>query len=133
MSTYLGWTIVTMPTSPPAPASFEFALNSLVGVNTNPFTAQQQVYDWQANFTEASASYAAMTKAQAAAWVAFLKLAKGPLCVFQFPAAVCAAFPESLTTDGSTPRYWRLKSTQAKWSIKLGPIYGLTFEVREAL
>ncbi|MGA2270329.1 MAG: hypothetical protein ABSH44_17795 [Bryobacteraceae bacterium] len=132
MSTYLGWTVVSMPTSPPAPASLEFAHNAIAGANTNPFTAQQQVYDWQANWKEASVSMASMTAAQGALWAAFIESCDGVANVFQFLSGVCALFPNELTTDGTTPRYWRLKVNKVQWTIKGGKIYGLTFEIREA-
>ena len=131
MSTYLGWTIVSMPTDPPAPASLEFAHNAIAGASTNPFAAQQQTYDWQANWKEASVSMASMTAAQGALWAAFIESCDGVSNVFQFPAGVCALFPNELTKDGM-PRYWRLKDNKAQWTIKKGKFYSLTFEVREA-
>jgi hypothetical protein len=54
-------------------------------------------------------------------------------CVFQFPSPVCAAFPELYMADGTTPRYWRMKQNQVKWSIKVASIYGISFECREAM
>jgi hypothetical protein len=131
MPTYNGWTIVTMPTTP-WPAGIEVATNALVAANTNPFTAQQQFQDWNATFDELSVSLPPLTQTQAASWITFLRSCRGPMRVFQFPAGLAAAFPESLTSDGSTQRYWRLKSTQSKWSVKLAAIFGITFEVREA-
>jgi hypothetical protein len=133
MATYNGWSIVTMPTTPPAPASFEFALDSVTGVTTNPFSGQQQIQDWSASWLEASVSYASMHAAAANAWYWFLLSCKGPACVFTFPTAVCAQFPNELTTDGTTPRYWRLKGNQTKWGVKVGGFYSITFEIREAL
>jgi hypothetical protein len=131
MPTYLGWNVVTIPADPASPASFEFALNSIASVNTNPFTGQQQVYDWNANFMEASVSLQTLTQTQATNWVNFLKALKGINGVFQFGATVCAAYPESLT-NGTTPRYWRLKPGPSKWSVKLGSVYRIDFEIREA-
>lgn len=131
MPTYLGWTVITMPTDP-WPASMEFATNSLVAANTNPFTGQQQIQDWNAAYMEASVSLPPLTQTQAASWVAFLKACKGVTNVFQFPAGLAAAFPESLTSDGTAQRYWRLKTNQARWSLRQAAIYGITFEIREA-
>lgn len=134
MPTYNGWTVQTMPTSPAAPAGFEFRHNAIVGVTTNPFTGQQQINDWQASYMEASVSMPKMAAATAQAWVTFLKSLEGPACVFQFPGSVCSGFPLELTTDGSTPRYWRLKpGSPAHWQVGIGPVYSLTFEIREAI
>jgi hypothetical protein len=132
MPTYLGWTVVTMP-STPWPKSLELRDKYIAAASTNPFTGQQQVHDWAARWKELSASYPSMTQSQAANWVTFLESCNGIMNVFQFPSAVCAAFPESLTSDGTTPRYWRLKSNESGWGIKVGSIYSFTFECREAL
>jgi len=133
VSTYGGWLIITMPTDPPAPAGLEFQYNYIAGVSTNPFTGTQQVYDWQAGYWEASVSMPSMTKAQGQAWAAWLKSAKGPNCVFVLQSACVSDFPVELTTNGSTARYWRIKGNAVKWSIRKGKIYGLSFEIREAL
>jgi hypothetical protein len=61
-----------MPASP-WPKSLEVAVNHVVAVNTNPFTAQQQTQDWQAEYREISVSLPSMTKTQASAWVTFLQ------------------------------------------------------------
>lgn len=132
MSTYLGWDVVVMSSDLKWPKSVEAVDTSIVGANTNPYTAQQQTQDWQARWCEISVSYAALTQAQGEAIVAFLRSLNGMLKVFQFPAGFCAAFPSILTTDGSTPRYWRLKSNATKWSVGLGPVYSITYELREA-
>jgi len=131
MSTYNGWTIVTMP-STPWPAGVEFATNDIVASSTNPFTGAQQIQDWNARYMEGSISMQPLTQAQAADWVAFLKSCRGTKNVFQFPAGLAAAFPESFTSDGTAQRYWRLKTNQTRWSIKRASIYGITFEIREA-
>ena len=131
MSLYNGWTVVTMPDTP-APAAIEFARNDLVAANTNPFSGQQQVQDWQASYMEASVLMPPMPKAQAQTWIAFLVALHGMANVFTFPTALVASYPESLTTNGTTNRYWRLKSNQAKWSLKRASMYGITFEIREA-
>jgi hypothetical protein len=111
----------------------EFKSNDLVAVTTNPFTGQQTVQDWQATYLEASVSMPKMSSTSASSWVTFLRALKGPLCVFVFPTALCAAFPNELTTDGSTPRYFRLKpGSQPHWQIGIGPTYSITFEIREA-
>src|ERR1700679_3393337 len=108
MPTYNGRNLVSIPTSPPAPAEFEFAFNYISDQNVNPFNATQQVYDWNANFFEASVSMPWMTTTVAAPWATFIEALKGVTGVFQFSAAICAAYPNELTSDGSTPRYWCL-------------------------
>ena len=131
MATYNGWLIVSMPTSPVAPASVEVAHNAITGASTNPFNATQQVYDWQASWKELSVSMPSMTGAQGQIWAAFIESCDGIANVFQFPSGMCVLFPNELTTDGTTPRYFRLKG-KVQWTIKRGQIYGLTFEIREA-
>jgi hypothetical protein len=133
MSTYNGWTVQTMPSDPPAPASLEFQWNAITGATTNPFTGQQQIYDWQAHYAEASVSYASMTHTDGSAWAAFFKSLDGTACVFTFPSALCSLYPDEMTVDGTNPRYWRLKGNSIKWTIKPGQIYGVTFEIREAI
>jgi hypothetical protein len=131
-STYNGWPIVVMP-STPWPQGVEFATNSIVAANTNPFTGQQQTQDWQATFMEGSISLPPMKQTAATAWVTFLKQCNGVASVFQFPAALAAQYPETLTSDGTNQRWWRLKTNQSKWSIKIASIYGISFEIREAI
>jgi hypothetical protein len=132
MPTYLGWTVITMPTDPIAPAGLECQHNAIVSASTNPFTGQQQLFDWNASYKEISVSYASMTLAQGQTWAAFLESLKGQANVFVFSTALCTQFPNELTTDGSTPRHFRLKTNQPKWSIKEGSIYSVSFEIREA-
>jgi hypothetical protein len=123
--------LIPMPEIP-SPASFEFEPRPLVGANTNPFTGQQQIQDWQYSYLEASVSLPAMPQAQAQAWVDFLISLRGKSNTFQFPDALVAAYPESLTTDGSSPRIWRLLKNDPEWSIRNVGLYGVTFEIREA-
>lgn len=116
----------------PWPSSIEAADTYLAAANTNPFTAQQQIQDWQARYREISVSLPPMPQSTATAWVNFLVSLNGIVNVFSFPSAICSKFPETLM-NGSMARYWRLKGNQTKWSIKTASIYGLTFELREAL
>lgn len=125
-----GRTVVTMPTSPIGPAGLEFQDNAIAGLVTNPFTGQVQVYDWAADYFEASYSLPPLTSTQGQLWAAFIMSCKGPVCVFTFPSAVCTQFPNECTSDGTNARYWQLKGNP-KWTIKNGAIYGLTFECRE--
>jgi len=132
MSTYNGWLIVTMP-SAPVPASAEGSYNPNVAANTNPFNDQQQVQDWGSQHQEIAVTLPPLTQTQAASWVAFLKACRGASNVFQFPSGLASAFPETLTTDGTTQPYWRLTDPAQKWSIKRGQIYGISFNCRQAL
>jgi hypothetical protein len=127
-----GGTLISMP-STPWPKSVEFQRNHLAAANTNPFTAQQQTQDWGVDYMEASISLPPMTQSKATPWITFLQSLNGIVNVFQFPAGLAAQYPESFTSDGTNQRYWRLKSNTTSWSIKPVSIYGLTFEIREAI
>lgn len=133
MSYYNGWLIQTMPSTPVAPASLEFQQNAIVAANTNLYSGQQQIITWSAGYKEGSVSLPLMTATVAQPWLTFLEACEGPSCVFTFPSGVCSQFPNELTTDGTTPRYFRLKSNTSKWSIKTGQLYSIVFEVREAI
>lgn len=127
MATYNGWEIIDIPLYPPAPASIDFNQVTFAAANVSPFTGQQQVQDWNATLMEVSVSMPPMTQANAVAWVAFLRALKGVVNVFQFTSAFMAAYPEL----GS--RYWRLKSNTAGWTVANTRLYGVTFEIREAV
>ena len=128
-----GGSLITMPTAP-LPKSLEVKSTHLAAANTNPFTGGQQIQDWQADVQELSVSIAPMNQTVADNWITFLKALSGIVNVFQFPAAVAAAFPESLTSDGTTQYYWRLKANSISWMIEPGKIYkSLTFECRVAI
>lgn len=141
MSTHNGRTIVIMPTGMAAPsaggavapAEFEFEWESVAGENVNPFNKQQQVYDWQANTISASVSLPAIIKANFQAWIAFFQALDGVANVFQFPAAVCAAYPAELYSTGTTPRFWQLAGNKVKWTAHKGNYYSCTFEITQAL
>ena len=128
-----GWLVITMPSTPAAPASLEFTQNAITAASTNPFTGQQQLFSWSSGYKEASVSLVPMYKETAQPWIEFLENCKGSANVFTFPSGVCTTFPNELTTDGTSPRYYRLKSNTAKWSIKTGDLYSIVFEVREAI
>lgn len=128
MATYLGWTIVFIPDSPPAPQTIEPVQIESVAMNVSPFTGQQQVQDWNATRMEMRVTMPPMPFAQAQPWIDFMRQLKGAACVFQFTAAFMAAFPADL---GS--RYWRLKGNSRKWSVVNGKIYGFSFDIMEAL
>jgi len=126
--TYLGWTVVTLPTDPPAPASIDLSVVNIVSGNTSPFTGQMQTYDWNASYMRAAVVMPPLPYATAQTWVAFLRSLKGIACVFQFSAAFRAAYPNDVGD-----RYWRLIDNAAKWSISPDRYYRLQFDVREAL
>lgn len=129
MATYNGWTIVTMPEKP-APKSVEFTRQNAVASANSPFSGQQQIQDWQSAWLEASVQLPAMNAETAADWVTFLLACKGPACVFQLSNAVFA----SLIPAGAVPgTYWRMKNPAQKWSITEGIIYGMQFDIREAI
>jgi len=128
MPTFEGRNIITIPAYPPAPQSIEVTAIDVVGQNVSPFTGQQQVYDWNASWLEASVTMPPMTDATAQAWVQFLKDLKGVANVFQFTAGFQAAFPLSIPNGW----YWSLKSNERKWSITKAAIYGMQFDIRRA-
>lgn len=128
MSTYNGWTIVTMPTAPSV-RLIEFALNQIVSTSVSPFTGQQQVQDWQAGWMEASLQLPPLTQPQSVSWLSFLVACRGSACVFQLPTFLTTLFPSGLAPGG----YWRLKSNANKWSVTEPIIYGLQFDIREAI
>jgi hypothetical protein len=127
MSTYNGWTIVTMPTVPSVKL-VEFNLKQLVSSSESPFTGQQQIQDWNAGYMEASLQLPPLTDTQASAWLSFLVACRGIACVFQLPTFLTTLFPAGLAPGG----YWRLKTNVNKWSVTAPLIYGLQFEIREA-
>ena len=129
MSTYNGWTIVTMPSSP-APKSVEFTKNNIVGAAVSPFTGQQQIQDWQSGWMEASVTLPPMSATDAADWVTFLLACKGTACVFMLANTTFAGLVPSGQVAGA---YWRLKNNASKWSITDGIRYGFQFEIREAI
>ena len=128
------YTTQTMPTVPVAPAGLEFTHNAVVATTNNPFTGGQQTFNWNASYKELSVSYATMTNSQAQNWVTFIESLNGPVCVFAFASGMLTQYPNELTTDGTTPRYWRLKTNSVKWAVKPGSVYsGFTFECREVV
>lgn len=132
MATYLGRTIVTIPSYPPAPQSVEPTLVNIVAENVSPFTGQQQIYSWGAG----SAAYRAMrvnwppmTYANFQNWIAFLQSLNGIANVFQFGSAVCAAYP----LDFGSGVYWCLVSNSPTWTLRQDHLYTLSFEIRQAI
>jgi hypothetical protein len=128
MPTSRDWEVVTIPSYPPAPASIEFSAFDIVALSKSPFTGQQQVQDWGPGPMEAKVSLPPLTDAQAQPWISFLFALKGMANVFQFTPEFTAAYPASLGD-----RFWRLKSNQRSWSINGQRLYGISFEIIEAL
>jgi hypothetical protein len=83
MPTFNGWNIISMPTTPSAPATIDFTATDIVALSVSPFTGQQQVQDWQQGWLEASVSMPPLAPLHARAWVAFLKGLRGQANVFQ--------------------------------------------------
>ena len=117
-----------MPTAPSV-RSIEFTQNQITGVVTSPFTGQQQLLDWQAGYAEASLELPPLTTAESTSWLAFIMACRGPMSVFQLPSLLAGLVPSGMAPAG----YWRLKNGANKWSVTLPFIYGLHFEIREAL
>src|ERR1700733_15575593 len=106
MSTFLGWTVVSMPSTPVFPSSFEFQPVPIVAANTSPFTGQMQLQSWSTGYVEGSVSYQPMDFSDAQPWLEFFEALNGMQNVFTFPTAVCTAFPIEFTTDGTTPTHF---------------------------
>jgi hypothetical protein len=83
MPTFNGWNIISLPTTPSAPATIDFTATDIVAMSISPFTGQQQVQDWQQGMLEASVSYPPLTHVQAQTWIAFLMGLRGQANVFQ--------------------------------------------------
>lgn len=129
MSTYNGWTIVSMPSSP-APKTVEFSTNSSVALSTSPFTAQQQIQNWGASWMEATVTLPPMTQTDAANWTAFFLACNGPACVFLLSNSTFAGLVPSGAVPGT---YWRIKGNTIKWSVTEGVLFNCQFEIREAI
>lgn len=81
MSTFNGWNVITLPSSP-APRSIEWSLNDTVGSVRSPFSLQQQISNWGASILRGSVSLPPMQKGLARPFVAFLAAAQGIASVF---------------------------------------------------
>lgn len=82
--------LISMPTTPPAPQTVDWTMNDIVASVISPFTGQQQTQDWQAGWMECSISMPPMQHADAQAWAAFFMQCRGMANTFQFgdPLAV---------------------------------------------
>jgi len=101
MSTFNGWTILTLPTFPPCPRSIEWQFSDTVGAARSPFSQQQQIYNWQASLLRASVSYQPMNNAQARAWLAFLASLQGISNIFQIGDPLGVAPQNSAAAAGT--------------------------------
>ncbi len=126
MPTYKGRDVITMPTTPAAPAEITFSITDAVALNISPFTFQQQIQVWGGKQRTASVSMPPLTKAQASAWVTFLDSCQGMAKAFQFGSAFVAAYPEAAG-------YWSLRSNTRSFSITRARVYGIQFEIMEVL
>jgi hypothetical protein len=81
---FSGITILTMPSDPPAPQTVEWTASDIVAASLSPFTAEQQLQDWQQGWLEASLSMPPLTQKQAQAWIAFLLALRGQLNAFMW-------------------------------------------------
>jgi hypothetical protein len=127
MPLFNGWNIITMPTTPPAPASVEFSVNDAVAMSMSPFTGEQQTQNWGPLPMEATLALPPLTQAQSEAWITFLRAMNGVANVTQFGAAFAAQYASSIGN-----RYWRLKKNLRKWSISEARVFGIQLEFIEA-
>jgi hypothetical protein len=65
-----------------APSSVEWEETDIVSASTNPFTGQQDVFDWMAAYWMATLSFATMDNASIDYWTAFLGELRGPVNAF---------------------------------------------------
>jgi hypothetical protein len=82
--------LISMPTTPPAPQTVDWTLNDIVAINISSFSGQQQTQDWQAGWLEASVSMPPIQHGDAQAWAAFFMACRGMANTFLFgdPLAV---------------------------------------------
>jgi hypothetical protein len=76
IATFNGANIIALPTKPGL-RDLKITQNNTVGVNTNPFTKQQQVYDFMAGYWSADFTLPPMTLANARNWIAFFAELRG--------------------------------------------------------
>src|SRR5258708_1241410 len=90
MPTFNGCNIISLPTTPAAPATIDFTATDIVAMSISPFTGHHQVEDGKKGRRGASASPPPLTHVQAQAWIAFLMGLRGQANVFQLgdPLAV---------------------------------------------
>jgi hypothetical protein len=130
VSTFNGWNIVTMP-STPAPRDVAFAMVQSAAISISPFTGQQQTQDWNAMSLRMTFNLPPMNATDGAAWVVFLVAMKGIVNVCQLTAA-CFASNALVPATGTYTGYWRLSKNNPEISISPGLVYGTSLEFIEA-
>lgn len=121
----------SMPSSP-LPKAIDFNRIALVGNTDSPFNGMVQTKSWGVRLWEATITMPPMGADTWADWQTFFVACKGPLLSFVFPDALCSMYPTVFTTDGTTPRQFRLNAAP-KWSVEPGQIFSVSFDVRENL
>lgn len=101
MPSFNGWQIIPFPSYPPAPKSIEWQFDDVVGGTRNPFTQQQQSYDWGQAVLRGSASYPFMKNAYGIQWRAAMMALRGILNVFQLGDPLCLG-PQNGSASGGT-------------------------------
>jgi hypothetical protein len=117
-----------MPATPAA-SSVEWTVNSIVAANTSPFTGEQQVQSWSAQYLSCSITMPPMEYSDGLNWITFVTACDGMANVFALPPWFQAMVPTGLGVSG----YWSLSANTQKLSINEGQIVGITFIIREAL
>jgi len=101
-------------------------------VSVSPFNGAQQTQDWGGRHMSFTVSLPPMNSTNGLAWVNALLALVGPLGVFQFPSG-WASFT-GWTLPYTASGYWRLTPGQpTDWSVSEANIYGLSFQIEEAL
>jgi hypothetical protein len=59
-------------------------MNNLSGVGVSPYTGQQQIHDWTADFWDIEVSFDPMTREEAAPWIAFMAQLRGSIGTFRY-------------------------------------------------
>ena len=108
MATWNGFPLITVPTTVTvygeagAPRSIEWNDTDIAGATTNPFTAQQQIYNWGQGYMEFSFSYPAMPVSVFRQWQVFLRLLEGINGVFLSAADPLASAPQNSLATAPT-------------------------------
>ena len=110
MATWNGFLLITLPTMPPAPHSIEWQFTDVVSANDNPFSLQQQIYQWGQALIEISFSYPpiptnptlAATRGSPPAWQAFFASLQGTAGVFLAPVDPLHTAPQNAAATSPT-------------------------------
>ena len=89
LGTFNGANIIALPAKPGF-KDLKITQGNTVAVSTNPWTKQQQVYDWMAGWWEVEVTLPPLTEAQARAWFGFFSELRGQTNVFLIGDPVCA-------------------------------------------